>query len=358
MSLELYLKEHIKKYPFMQPQDIVKFCYQAANGAEHLLKDMQMAEVCFNEEYSKVPAKPGALYERISDDVCRIHLSSWKASGMPAEWLFRMFLISASSFVREEGRLEACLDIAKNAIRKEAAGSLAEDWDAYIDGYVKSGMRLVHHSQIFRETAMPAYRIVNAGFLCILPILEAASRIRQDKAVKTIVLDGRAAAGKSTRTEMLKQILEAEVIHMDDFFLPPSLRSLERLEEPGGNVHYERFMEEVIPHLNEPKPFSYRRFSCGKMDYDGECSVGTKSWRIVEGSYSHHPIFGEYGDIKVFCDVDPKEQMKRIEKRNGAEMARIFEQRWIPLEERYFEVYKVFSKADVCLKNEKVFVQY
>ena len=32
---------------------------------------------------------------------------------------------------------------------------------------------------------------------------------------------------------------------MDDFFLPMELRTAERLEEPGGNVHYERFSAEV-----------------------------------------------------------------------------------------------------------------
>ena len=69
MSLELYLREHIKKHPFMQPQDIIKLCYQAANGAEHLLEDVKAAEVYFKSEYDKVPAIKGELYEKISDDV-------------------------------------------------------------------------------------------------------------------------------------------------------------------------------------------------------------------------------------------------------------------------------------------------
>ena len=60
-----------------------------------------------------------------------------------------------------------------------------------------------------------------------------------------IAIDGRAASGKSTLAQQLGELLDADVIHMDDFFLPPSLRTKERLSEPGGNVHYERFAEEV-----------------------------------------------------------------------------------------------------------------
>ena len=269
-----------------------------------------------------------------------------------------MFSASAGFFERDAERMGVFLNMAEDVICKETVSFSAEEWASYIERYMASGMGAVHHSQIFREAVRPAYRIISSRFLCILPILEKAARLPRDKGVRTLVLDGRAAAGKSTRAEMLKTVLDAEVIHMDDFFLPPVLRSTERLEEPGGNVHYERFMREVLPFLEVRVPFTYRRFSCSRMDYDGERKIGTHPWRIVEGSYSQHPLFGDYGDLRVFCDVEPEEQMRRIVERNGAEMAEMFKQRWIPMEERYFEKFKILSQADVCLKNEKVFVQY
>ena len=59
-----------------------------------------------------------------------------------------------------------------------------------------------------------------------------------------IAIDGRAASGKSTLAEQLSTLLEADVIHMDDFFLQPYQRTPERLAEIGGNVDYERFAKE------------------------------------------------------------------------------------------------------------------
>ena len=137
---------------------------------------------------------------------------------------------------------------------------------------------------------------------------------------------------------------------MDDFFLPQELRSAARFQEPGGNVHYERFRDEVLPYINTDKAFAYRIFDCACMDFQGEAMVEAGKWRIVEGSYSLHPKFGAYADVTVFCDVEPAEQMDRIEKRNGTRMAEMFRTRWIPLEEAYFEAYPIKENADCVMK--------
>ena len=92
-----YLKEQIKRHPVMQPQDVVKMCYQAAFGAEHLLTDVSRAKAYFEKEYAVVPAKDMVLYETISAQVCRINLCAWKQTGMPPEWLWRMFADTASA---------------------------------------------------------------------------------------------------------------------------------------------------------------------------------------------------------------------------------------------------------------------
>ena len=164
-----------------------------------------------------------------------------------------------------------------------------------------------------------------------------------------IAIDGRAASGKSTLAEQLSKLLGADVIRMDDFFLPPELRSEERLAEPGGNVHYERFCEDVLPYLKSPELFSYRIFDCSRMDYNGESTVRNTPIRIVEGSYSHHPKFGKYADLFVFSDVDAVEQMRRIRLRNGEEKAQMFAKKWIPMEERYFTTFGIKTHADTVI---------
>lgn len=349
--MEQYLREHLKKYPYMQPQDIVKLCYQAARGAEHLLKDEEAARRYFEEEYAQVPAQEGLLFEKISPDVCRVNMAAWKSSGMPSEWLFRMFVMSTLEFNRREHLLEEYLDIADRIVRTESMTFSPKKWDDYIESYKLDGMPATHHSSIYRNCIHPAYRIVNTRCLCILPILEKAAKISGKDEIKIIALEGRAASGKTTRAGMLSAVLSADVVHMDDFFLPPAMRSKERLEEPGGNVHYERFADEVLPYLKRKTPFSYRCFSCRTMDYDGMREIGSGEWRIVEGSYCLHPKFENYADLKVFCDVDEEEQMRRILERNGPDMAKMFRMRWIPMEEAYFNSFGIKDSTDLVAGN-------
>ena len=177
-------------------------------------------------------------------------------------------------------------------------------------------------------------------------------KIEERKARKTpvlVALEGGSASGKSTLGAELARQLGATLIHMDDFFLPLELRMEERLQQPGGNVHYERFAEEVLPYLKETDAFAYGIFDCGRMDYHGRREIGSGHIRIVEGSYSCHPFFGEYPDIRVFSDVASEEQMQRIVKRNGTQMAEMFRTRWIPMEEAYFAHYKIKENADIII---------
>ncbi|MCL1843706.1 MAG: (d)CMP kinase [Defluviitaleaceae bacterium] len=173
---------------------------------------------------------------------------------------------------------------------------------------------------------------------------------------RIIAIDGRAASGKSTVAARLASETGAGVVHMDDFFLPPDLRTPQRLNEPGGNIHYERFAEEVLPFLHDAQKsdgFSYRIFDCEKQKLTGIRQVKLcKNSRliIVEGSYSCHPIFGNYADIRVFCTVEPEIQKHRIINRNGKTAADVFVNKWIPLEENYFNFYKILQDSDIVLK--------
>ena len=70
---------------------------------------------------------------------------------------------------------------------------------------------------------------------------------------------------------------------------------------------------------------------------------------VIEGAYSCHPYFGDIYDIRVFMDVDPAEQQKRILTRNGPEMLPRFISEWIPKEELYFKTFRIKEKCSICL---------
>lgn len=346
MDFTACLREQLRLHPSTQPGDVIKLIYQAARGAEHLLTDAARARAYFDQEYAATPADASLpLLESLSEHVARANLGAWKASGLPAEWLFRAFVNMTSLPLDSAELLEEYIAGATEVIEEIRPFPLT-DWENALDSWRAAGTPAVHHTEAYRAAEHPAYRIVNARLACILPIL---NQLNQEKDVGVIAIDGRAASGKSTRALLLSAVLDAPVIHMDDFFLPPVLRTEERLTQPGGNVHYERFAEEVLPGLRSGEAFSYRIFDCSRMDFGGTKDIPAAPIRIVEGSYAHHPALGDYAQMKVFTSIDPEEQMARILRRNGEGMAEMFRTRWIPMEERYFTQCSIREKADLCL---------
>lgn len=361
------LRRHALTHPAMTAQDAIKLCYQATFGAEHLLQDRDRAFAYFMREWDALAPEEISLHdpthdirvnrlcEPISPRYARVHLMAWKYGKLPPQWLFDMFFRTAS----EPSGLDAAeLNLHMDTVAELAAqGALpftAEDWLAAREAYEQSGGGAVHHSENYRAAEHPAYRVVDRRYTDLIPLLiklnEAAS---QKDAPITVAIDGRAASGKSTLAHRLAEILGAGIVHMDDFFLPPALRTAERLAAAGGNVHHERFATDVLPYLRSNESFTYPVFNCSKMQLDGERSVDKGSWRIVEGSYSHHPGLGAYMDLKVFVDVSPGEQMRRILARNGEDMAKMFADRWIPMEELYFKTYCIQESADLTITNEQ-----
>lgn len=162
---------------------------------------------------------------------------------------------------------------------------------------------------------------------------------------RIIAIDGRAGSGKSTLAQDTAERMDVNIIRLDDFFLPPSLRTKERFSTPGGNVHWERFLEEVVEKLELGVDFSYRIFSCSRMDYYGEKEIDATKPIIVEGSYALHPSFPVYWDYSFFLDVEKDEQLRRIFLRSP-EKIEDFKNKWIPLEESYFSSTGAPDRAD------------
>lgn len=349
MNFETILKEHIKLHPSMQPQDFVKLCFQAAYGAEHFLADVELARRFFDEEFTHVSAHHDPLYETISDRVFRINLRAWKKNKLPQEWLFNMFLLSTrvETNMDHEQYFLSRLEVVEKLMKSGDLSFSFQDWLTYKDAYLKEGIRAVHHSEVYRKSEQPSYRIVSREFISLLPILQHLHAINDHARSMTIAIDGRAASGKTTLAKKLGEIIGASVIHMDDFFLPSSLRTERRLSEPGGNVHYERFAEEVIPYLRGKNSFSYQQYDCSIMDFTDDRRVNKSKWYIVEGAYSCHPQFDDYMDVRIFSHISRKEQLNRIRARNGEKLAEKYRTVWVPMEELYLETFGIREKADL-----------
>ena len=173
------------------------------------------------------------------------------------------------------------------------------------------------------------------------------SNLEKDKII--ISIDGMTGAGKTTLTQELSEKLNAQIFHADDFLLPPSLRTEERYNEPGGNIHYERMKEEVIDKIKEGKindVIKYKPFNYIIQDFGEEIYLKMNIINIVEGSYCLNPYFGKYYDICIFMKINEKKQIERLTKREPI-MINDFINKWIPLEKKYHEAFKLYDKCDI-----------
>lgn len=163
-----------------------------------------------------------------------------------------------------------------------------------------------------------------------------------------VAIDGPCTAGKSTLAGKLAEVYDCNVIHMDDFFLRPEQRTQERFAQPGGNIDFERFREEVLLPLKSGKAFSYRPFNCKTFTLSEPVRIVPKQLTIIEGSYCNHPYFGAPYDFKIFLTIDPELQRQRILQRPAYLHQRFFDA-WIPMEQTYFSCFGIRQMCDLVL---------
>ena len=169
MNFEHYLTEQFLLHPSIQPQDIIKLCFQAAYGAEHLLYDLQAARAYFFREFEATEPRDIPLYERISDQVCRVNLAAWRYRELPAEKLFDLFASSATVPRSGDSTFFEYIETVESLLNRNSCNVSIEDWQTYLTEYKKSGIRAVHHSTRYRESEKPAYRIVDYQYIRQLP---------------------------------------------------------------------------------------------------------------------------------------------------------------------------------------------
>lgn len=353
MKNEALLQTLLMQTPALQPQDAVKLLYQHCLGCGHLLPSEAEATAQVEQEILQTSAECStAAFQPIGNGLCRVNLHAPEVRALPALWIARMMAQTALRFpVHTPHRLQESLRWLRSLTQKDKLPFSVKDLDAYLTAYAAQGYPPVSHSPIYRDAHRPAYRVVESLYGHALPLLTALQNPQTTTAPVVLVLDGDAAAGKTTLAQHLQPLMNAQVIHMDDFFLPPQLRTPERLQTPGGNVHYERFSDEVIPHLWKGNPFSYQRYDCQTGAWHTQ-SVPPAPVLLVEGSYSLHPsllpIYQRHGALTSFLAVNPHEQQRRLLNRNPNLLSR-FETEWIPLEKSYHQAYDIQRKADIQL---------
>ena len=171
--------------------------------------------------------------------------------------------------------------------------------------------------------------------------------VKKSKDKVLIAIDGMSGSGKSTFARILSSELNATLIRCDDFFLRPEQRTEERLRTPGGNLDTERLLSEVIKPIIVDKSFVYKPFNCHTMDFDETLTITPADVVIFEGSYSCHPELYDFFDIHIFLSTDRLTQVSRILIREGYNKTKIFIEKWIPMENKYFQHFHIKDKCEL-----------
>ena len=344
------LIDHVKRYPLMEPCDAVKLIFQNEFGGEHLITEPRATLAWLRAEWASTPYDPDvAPVEDIGNGMVRVALAALRLTEDALRALNGEFLRSAQVHVGRRKTFLSKLDALCMLAEEKVFSFTRQELEACLERYISAGCGPLSHSPAYREAYRPAYRVVKQSFSLIALYRELSQLMaRGERAI--IAIEGRCAAGKSSTSGQLSERLGIPVVHMDHFFLRPEQRTRERLARPGENVDYERVREEVLEPLAAGKAVSYRPWSCETGTLGEPIVLEPSPVVLVEGSYSCHPALWDYYDRRVFLTVDPEEQLRRIEARDGREQLQVFREKWIPLEERYFSAFQVEERCDYQLE--------
>lgn len=321
-------------HPIRTWQDDLKFHYQAILGCGHFVNHERSYQWLVEENI-------GAHYletQVLSDSYVRVYFGG--LSEVELRVLARLFELSGEDEKANRSLYESfVLDYAK------------QHPEVDLSDYIASKMHSLHHSECFNKAYQPHYRVIKQQYLAYFDVFIQL----ECQQPYLIAIDGRCGSGKSTLGKLISEYYDCPLVHMDDFYLPQSMRTKERYATPGGNVHHERVKAEVIEPALRHEPLHYGIFSHEVMDVHHYIDVPTSSHLVVEGSYSLNPSLKDLYDIRIFMTIEPEHQLERILKRNGPVVLEEFKQRWIPLEELYFQNIHPEQWADIQINVTTLF---
>ena len=338
------LKAQYLRTPAMQQEDVIKFVFQAMLGMGHLLSAREKVTQYVAREMEELrpdPAEP--IFEILSPAWCRLNLRRVMAANIPPQVIAGLMLTSGSElpFTRQD-----VYDFCKRIVR---SGEYCLKDDTLLDA-IPDEQWLPSHSAAYREKYHPAYRVISTDWIPCMEAIRIIAEKGADSGRLLITLDGPCASGKTALAQKLARVFRGEVVHTDDFVIPHALKTPERLAVPGGNCDAERLAKEVVIPFKYGFPVKYRRYDCMKDDLLPEEQLPDTRVLILEGSYCNLPAVQEYADVRLFLDTPREIREARLLARESPASMRQFHDRWIPLENAYFEAYHLPDDNNVVIR--------
>ena len=351
----LLLKQY-ELYPKMQIQDIVKLIYQNEFAGGHMITSKMDSLKQLKDEYKLLNFLPNSknklaskTFDDIGNGLCRFNLSSIKNIDIDLITINMFFVDTANSICGKIEGFKEKLMVLKQCCRDKNLPFRVDELETYLNKYEIQGYPPVSHSENYKVSYQPAYRIVKNEYAKYFEVFCEINELLKTHDNITIAIDGKSGSGKSTLSKLLSKVYDCNIFHIDDFFLTPDLKVEARLQEVGGNFDYARFKQEVIYGLRSGVEFQYQIYDCKQFAFTDVVAVRPKKLNIIEGVYSMHPTLIADYNLKVFLDIEDDKQSSRILKRNGVFMYEKFIKEWIPKENLYFKEMNIKEQSDIVI---------
>lgn len=162
------IREHVARYPAMEPQDLYKLLHQGSTGSEHAVESPEAAARWMESEVATLgdgPAEPLADTIAPGGSYVRVHLRPFVAAGGDPAALLSAFVATANAGAPPASRLRCALataiGLADEGVLPWEPGALK----AYFARQRAAGYPAVHHSDAFLTRYRPAYRVVSGDLL-------------------------------------------------------------------------------------------------------------------------------------------------------------------------------------------------
>ncbi|MBR0511958.1 MAG: uridine kinase [Ruminococcus sp.] len=198
-----------------------------------------------------------------------------------------------------------------------------------------------------------------------IAIAEEIKKRRRSGCTLLVGLDGLGGAGKSTASEEIKNILEANnintvIFHIDDFIHTRAVRYNDDYPQWEQYYYlqwrYDHYLSSVVRPLREGRELPPVEL------YDKEndryiicrCDVPEGSVVLTEGIFLQREELSGAFDLVIYFDVPEEERLKRVLIRDGyigddKAIRSKYENRYFPAERYYAEKYLPAQRADVIV---------
>ena len=203
----------------------------------------------------------------------------------------------------------------------------------------------------------------NAKLLIFENILNEIKKRKQKNRAFVLGINGIDGSGKTEFAKnfkkfLLSQKINAQIIHIDDFCNSKSIRHSGN--DQVYNCFYKTFkidyiVKNLLIPIQENSDFTtdltLLDLDTDKYEIKKKYTCDKRTIIIFEGVYLFRKEFISYIDYKIFLDISLNECIKRVKSRDGKDIIKKLNKKYLPAQCKYMKEFLPLEIADMIVNN-------